>query len=633
MFPYKGYAGKLLQVDLTAGTIHEHVLDPRMCEDWLGGNGWGAKVLWDEVGPEVDGLDPQNRLIFATGPICGTLMPNSSRFEVVCKSPLTGIYGDANVGGHWGPECKFAGVDMIVFEGRSPTPVYLCLRNGKAELRSAEAVWGRTVSVAEAAIRTELGDPDVKLATIGPAGENLVRYASIQVSHNRTAARSGVGAVMGSKNLKSVVVRGDGAVTIAQPDEFYAVARAAHERLRKNEFYGPVSRYGTAGLVTLMNQMGRFPTRNFQMGAFPYADDISAETLRERYFVNNLGCFNCPICCDKVYRIGDGEFAGTVTSSFEYETLGSLGAGVWNRDLASVLRANVLCDELGLDTISAGRTIAFIMELWEKGILTAQDTDGLPFEWGDTKVILDLLPKIARREGIGDLLAEGTRRVAAKIGRGSAQYAMEVKGQEIAAQDGRAQKSMGLAHVTSTRGADHLKAFPVLDETGYPSEGVRRYGNEYMPELVDPLATKHKPMLVKDGEDFGAVVDSAGNCKSGGTFVLAEIYWQEMSDAIRTITGMDMDVSRLKAIGERIYNLQRSYGVLHGITREDDALPARFANEPNPSGHAKGETLDLEPMLDEYYRLRGWDVGTGIPTRAKLQELGLESVADRLGVE
>ena len=633
MFPYKGYAGKTLRVNLTTGKIQTREMDASACETWLGGNGFGAKMLWDEVGRDVDPLGAENRLIIATGPICGTLMPNSSRLEVITKSPLTGIYGDANVGGMFGPELKFAGYDMIVFEGRSPEPVYLRIEDDRVELRSATRLWGKTVSEAQALVAQELGDDDLKFATIGPAGENGVRYATIQMTPNRSAARCGVGAVMGSKNLKCVAVRGFGKVAIAHPQEFYDIAVRAHKKLLQNEFYKPVSRYGTAGLVTLMNQMGRFPTKNFQMGSFPYADDISAETLHDRYFVNDMACFNCPIHCDKAYHIRDGEFAGSATNSLEYETLGSLGAGVWNNNLASILRGNVLCDELGMDTISAGRTIAFVMELWEKGILTSVDTGGLALEWGDYELILDLLPQIARREGFGSLLAEGARRVAAQIGRGAEQYAMEVKGQEIAAQDGRAQKSMGLAHVTSTRGADHLKGFPVLDETGYPSEGVRRYGDQYMPELVDPLATRHKPMLVIDGENFGAVIDSSGNCKSGGTFVLAEIYWQEMADAIRTATGMDMTVERLKTIGERIYNLQRCYGVLHGITRKDDRLPRRFKEEPNPSGHAKGQTFDVEPLLDEYYQQRGWDVKTGIPTGAKLRELGLEDVADRLGIK
>ena len=298
-----------------------------------------------------------------------------------------------------------------------------------------------------------------------------------------------------------------------------------------------------------------------------------------------------------------------------------MGANVLNADLDAILAANQLCDELGMDTISTGRVISFAMELWENEILNLDDTGGLPFQWGDMDVVLQSVQMIAHRQEFGDLLAEGVRRAAESIGRGAERYAMHVKGMEIAAQDGRAQKSMGLAHATSSRGADHLKAFPVIDETGYPDEARRRYGEKYLPELAQPLATKHKPLLIKDGEDFGAVVDS------GGTFVLAEIYWPDVAAALEAATGMEMGVERLQRIGERIYNLQRCYNARHGITRADDRLPRRFTEEPSPSGNAEGEVVDLEPMLDGYYQLRGWDLETGWPTEKKLQELGLEEAS------
>jgi aldehyde:ferredoxin oxidoreductase len=631
VFPYKCFAGKYLRVDLTTGRAEAEALPVAWAEAYLGGNGLGTRVLWEEVPPEVDPLSPANRLVFAPGLLGGTLMPNSGRLEVIAKSPLTGIYGDANAGGFFAPEVKYAGYDFIVFQGKAATPVYLLLRDGRVELRDASRLWGQTTSATERAIQQEVADPDVKVACIGPAGERQVRYACIMVSYARSAARAGMGAVMGSKNLKAVAVRGSGGVSLADPARFSRVSVRAHQAIRGNEFYPGVSRFGTPGLVVLMNPMGRFPTKNFQLGSFPWADEISAETLRGNHFVKDIACFNCPVACDKVYRVKEGPFA-TTTSSVEYETLGSLGAGVWNRDLASILYANRRCDDLGLDTISAGRTIAFAMECAQRGLLSRGEADGLDLSWGNTGTILTLLERIASRQGIGDLLAEGTRRAAARLGRGASEYAMEIKGQEIAAQDGRAQQSMGLAQATSTRGADHLKGFPVLDETGYPSEAVKRYGAEYLPELIDPLATKHKAMLVKDGEDFGAVVDSCGNCKSGGTFVMAEVYWPEMAEAIQAATGMSMPVERLKVIGERIYNLQRCYNALHGIARKDDTQPRRLLSEPSPSGHAKGQVLHLGEMLDEYYRLRAWDASTGLPTAVKLRELGLAEVVQRLEV-
>ena len=632
MFPYQGYTGKWLYVNLTTGQIEPREYDAALAEGYLGGNGFGTRLLWQEVGPEVDPLSPENLLVFATGPLCGTLVPNAGRMEVIAKSPLTGIYGDANAGGFFGPELKFAGWDAVVVAGQAPHPVYLTIADDRVELRDARDLWGLTTSRTEAAIRRAWADPQVKTATIGPAGEHLVRFAAIQITPQRSAARCGLGAVMGSKRLKAVAVRGRGPVRVADQVRFHGLATSFHHRIRDNPFFPAVSAHGTPGIVALMDPLGRFPTKNFQMGSFPEVDKINAEALEARAFVRHLSCFGCPVGCDKLYRLPDGPHAGLTLRSVEYETLNSMGACLWNADLDSVLAANRLCDELGMDTISAGRAISLAMELWEQEIINLDDTGGLALRWGDMTLVLQLLEMIAVRRGFGDLLAEGVRRAAQVIGGSAEQYAMHVKGMGIPAQDGRAQKSMGLAHATSSRGADHLKSFPIIDETGYPEEARRRYGEQYLPEMADPLATKHKPMLVKDGEDFGAVVDSVGICKSGGTFVFAELYWPDLAAALEAATGIEMPVERLKRIGERIYNLQRCYNVWHGIGRADDCLPRRFADEPSPSGNAMGQVIDLEPMLDEYYRLRGWDQTTGWPTAEKLRQLGLEDAAERLNL-
>ncbi len=627
MFPYQGYTGKWLYVDLTTGKIEPREYDPALAENYLGGNGFGARLLWENVGPEVAPLSAENLLIFATGPLVGTLAPNGCRMEVIAKSPLTGIYGDANAGGFFGPELKFAGWDAIVFTGRADRPVYLAISDGQVELRDADELWGLTTSQTETAIRQTWSDPQVKVAAIGPAGENGVRFASIQVTSQRSLGRCGLGAVMGSKHLKAIGVRGRGGVRVADPARFHDLAVEFHRRIRANPIYPAVSAHGTPGIVSLMDALGRFPTKNFQMGSFADVAKISAEALEARAFVRHMACFGCPIGCDALHNLADGPYAGTALHSVEYETLNSMGANILNADLDAILAANQLCDDLGIDTISVGRVISFAMELWENDILNLEETDGIVLRWGDMDVVLRLLTMIARREGLGNLLAEGVRQAAAIIGRGAEEYAMHVKGMEIAAQDGRAQKSMGLAHATSNRGADHLKAFPVIDETGYPDEARRRYGEKYLPEMAQPLATKHKPLLVKDGEDFGAVVDSVGVCKSGGAFVLAEIYWPDIAAILEAATGMDMPVERLKRIGERIYNLQRCYNARHNITRADDRLPRRFTDEPSPSGNAEGEVVDLEPMLDEYYQLRDWDSETGWPTEEKLRELDLEEAS------
>ena len=627
MFPYKGYTGKWLWVDLTTGTIEASPLDAALAEHYLGGNGFGTRLLWDRVEPEVDPLSPENLLIIATGPLCGTGLPSSGRVEVIGKSPLTGIYGDSNAGGFFGPELKFAGWDLLVLAGRAEHPVHLHIADDRAELHDARDLWGLTTSQAEAAIHQALGDDRARTAIIGPAGENLVRFAGIQLSSQRSAARCGLGAVMGSKNLKAISVRGHNPVPLARPEEFQRITGDFRQRLRGNPVYPAVHAHGTPGIAALMNALGRFPTKNFQMGSFDQIDRIDADALEARAFVRHMGCHSCVLACDKLYEVPDGPYAGTRLHSVEYETLNAFGANILNADLDSILYANQLCDDLGLDTISAGRAISFAMELWERGILTPEDTDGLKLEWGDVEVTLKLVRMMAQRQGFGGLLAEGVRRAAQTIGRGSEEYAMHVKGMEIAAQDGRAQKSMGLAHVTSSRGADHLKAFPTIDETGYPDEARRRYGEAYLPAMADPLATEHKALLVRDGEDLGAVADSVGLCKSGGTHVLAEIYWADIAAALEAATGMEMPVDRLKRVGERIYNLQRCYNARHGITRADDRLPRRFSEDPSPSGHARGQVIDVGPMLDEYYRLRGWDLQTGWPSTEKLRELGLEEAS------
>ncbi len=630
-FKYSGYAGQYLRVNLSSGDIRKLPLPEAWAENFLGGNGMGVKILWDEVPPEVDPLGPENVLVVATGPLCGSPIPNSGRMEFVAKSPLTGIYGDSNAGGQFGPELKYAGYDLVLFEGKAKKPVYLFIHNDEVELCSARHLWGRGFFDTQRMLKELHKEPELKLAAIGQAGEHLVRYASIQVSPSRSAARSGMGAVMGSKNLKAIAVRGTNGIPIADPQRTLEICQEHHHTIRGNAFFPGTHRLGTPGLATLVNPVGRFPTQNHRYGSFDEIDKISGETLHIEHFVRDMGCFDCPVGCDKVYEVREGEFAGTRTTSVEYETVDSLGARILNSNLPAILKANQLCDDWGMDTISAGSAIAFAMELEEVGLMPEGLRGELDLSWGNCHTMLEVLRRIAFREGpLGDLLAEGSARAAGRLGHGAERYAMHVKGQDLPSQDGRAQQSMGLAHATSSRGADHLKAFPTIDETGYPSEAIRRYGDQYMPELVDPLAIRYKPMLVKDGEDYGAVVDSCGNCKSGGTFVMAAIYWEEQAEALRAITGMEIDSEQLMQTGERIYNLQRCYSALHGINRSDDTLPWRITRMPSPSGKATGSVCRLDEMLPEYYALRGWDPESGLPTRETLTRLGLDDAWQRV---
>ncbi len=405
-FPFAGYAGQYLRVDLSTGSIEKAPLPLDWVEQYLGGNGIGTRILWDEVPPSTNPLDPGNKLIVATGPLCSSPIPNAGRMEFIAKSPLTGIYADSNSGGNFGPELKFAGYDLIIFEGQASEPVYLSIHDDTVELRSAGHVWGKGTFDTEALLQQEAHDPDLKVACIGQAGENLVRYAAIQVTYRRSAARSGMGAVMGSKNLKAIAVRGKGGVPMADPAAMQAVAFRLQKQIRENPFYPGVHRFGTPGLVSLMQPIGRFPTRNFRYGSFEGFEFISGETLREQHLVRDTACFGCPIGCDKVYKVMKGEFKGVKDSSVEYETLNALGSRVCVRNLPAVLKSNEQCDDYGLDTISAGSAIAFAMELAEKGILSDVEKDGLELDWGNYHTVIELLERITFRQGfLGDMLA------------------------------------------------------------------------------------------------------------------------------------------------------------------------------------------------------------------------------------
>ncbi|MEA1904628.1 MAG: aldehyde ferredoxin oxidoreductase family protein [Candidatus Hadarchaeota archaeon] len=627
-FEYSGYKGKYLRVDLTRSKITEVPTEEWRARLYLGGNGFGAKILWDEVPVGLDPFSPENRLILSTGPLTATVWPGAGRLEVIGKSPLTGIYGDANAGGHFAPELKFAGYDLVVFQGRSEKPVYLWVEDDHAELRDATHLWGKTTWETQEIIRRDNGDEKIQVASIGQAGESKVRFGCI-VTSGRVAARCGLGAVMGSKNLKCVGVRGSHDVGVAS-DKFYDYAHQVHQQVLNDEFTPGEMRYGTTGLVTLMNEIGRFPTKNFQRGDFPRADEISAEVIEKRHLVRRVSCYGCPIGCGRAVEVREDPYKGTYSEGLEYETLNSLGARVWNANLASIIRGDLLCDGYGLDTISTGGAIAFAMECFENGIITKEDTDGLELRWGDHEVMLQLIEKIAKREGIGDVLAEGTRRAARKLGKGADYYAIQVKGMETSAQDPRSQQSYILGHITSTRGADHLKAFPCIDETGYPGAAIKRYGEKCLPEIVNGLSTKYKPMVVKDGEELGAIADSAIVCKFGVQFPPC-YYWPELAKGISLATGMQLNVAELKKIGERIYNLQRCFNVREGISRKDDTQPKRILTESGTK-RAKGYTGGpiQGPMLDEYYGLRQWDKESGWPTRAKLEELDLGDVAQTL---
>jgi len=626
---YGGYMGRLLRIDLSKGKVCEEELSDQLAEQFLGGIGFCTRVLYDETGPATNPLGPENRLIFAVGPLSGTAWPESGRYEVGAKSPLTNILGGANSGGSFGPEMKRVGYDAIVFQGRAPNPVYVYIENRETKILDAKALWGKDTEETMRIIEQEHGQK-TQVACIGQGGENLVRFASIVTDRFRVAARTGLGAVMGSKNLKALALQGSLRVEVADPKRFTELVAYADKRIKADPFVPEVKKYGTTILVGAMNEIGRFPTRNFQTGVFPAADKISGEVLVEKYKVGKKGCFGCRLTCKNVIEVKKGRFKGMVLDHPEYETISSFGSRIGNADLDAIIEAHVLCNLYGIDTISTGGVIAFMMELYEKRIINEKDTGGIAFKWGDKDLALDLIRKIAYREGIGNLLAEGTKRVAERLDRGAEKYAMHVKGMDIPAQDGRAQKSMGLAHAVSTRGADHLRASAFLDEIGFEEMIAKRFSDKYLPEMANRLQEKYKGVMVKVCEDFAAVVSSLGLCLTGGYAYPPILFFEELTDAISAATGMKVTEKNLRITGERIVNLQRAYNIREGLSKKDDTLPDRFLKEPIPDGPCKGQTVDLETMLNEYYQVRGWDTKTGLIPRRKLEELGLKNVADEL---
>ncbi len=596
------YAGKVLRVDLTRGQLRDEPLDPHLARTFIGGRGLATKMFCDEVSALVDPLHRDNKLILATGPLTGTAAACGGRFMAVTKGALTGAIASSNCGGNFGPELKYAGYDMIVCEGAAPEPVVLVINDGKAELRPAGRLWGKTVPETEDDLHQQLGE-GFKFASIGPAGEKLVRFACIINDKSRAAGRSGVGAVMGSKKLKAVAVRGTGGITVADRAGFRAACLDSVGKLKAGAITGGgLPSYGTAILVNIINEHGILPTRNFQQGQFEGAEQISGETIAERILVRKRACFACPMACGRVTAIKEGPFKGHGEGP-EYETIWALGAAVGVSDLAAATKANYICNELGMDTISAGSTVACAMELFETGVLT-EKLVGRSLRFGDAEAVVEMMTRIGRRQGFGDVLAEGGARLAEKFGR--PELFMGVKKQEFPAYDPRGVLGMGIQYATSNRGACHVRGYMIAPEIlGAPLK-------------MDPLVADGKAAMNIAFQDLTAALDSLGVC----LFVTFSIGAPELVAQLKAATGFDYDVDEMLRAGERIWNLEKMFNLRAGFTKKDDTLPDRLLREPMPAGPAAGRTVPLEGMLSEYYRLRGWDE-QGTPTREKLAALGL----------
>jgi aldehyde:ferredoxin oxidoreductase len=608
-----GYAGKVLRVDLSKSKLKNDVLGEDIARNYIGGSGLAAWILYSEVSAKTDPLSPENKIIFATGPLVGTIAPCSSHMVVCSKSPLTGIWGESHSGGHFPAELKFAGYDAIVIEGRSEKPVYLWINDDSVEIRGASDLWGKDIYETTDIIQEELRG--IKVACIGPSGENLSRIACILNDKYRAAGRTGMGAVMGSKNLKAIAVKGSKKPEIANPETFNTVAEEVRELIKTFPGNDLRRAYGTAGSVTLCNHLGNLPTRYYKEGTYENAENISGETLTKTMLKNPYACFMCPIACGRMIEVKTGSYAGIVGGGPEYETIVSFGSLCLNDNLESTAKVNELCNRFGIDTISAGNAVAFAMECCERGWITKQELD---LKWGDHRGIVDLVEKIGRREGFGNVLADGVVRAAKKIGKGAEQLAVHVKGLEFPMHDPRSQKAMGLSFATSPRGAVHKPCTAYIEVF---NRGIRDLGID--PKKFDRFSIQGKAELTKIMGDLYSVYNSLVLCMfaypPGNDFLEAH----HVSDLFSAATGFHIDAKELLKAGERIWNLQRLFNVREGISRKDDTLPARMLKESQTKGSAKGQIVELEPMLDEYYKLRGWD-NMGIPTKRKLEKLGIK---------
>ena len=597
-----GWIGKLLRVDLTKGTWAYEPLNMKDANDYVGCRGLGTKIFCDECDPKVDPLSPENKLIFLTGPLTGTGATSGGRYEVVAKAPLTGTIGAANSGGRFGPEIKFAGIDGIIFEGKAEKPVYLYINDDHIELRDAAHLWGKDCHETTDMLVEECGKFEV--ACIGPTGERQMLYSAIMNDKNRAAGRGGLGAVMGSKNLKAVAIRGTGGVKVARPEGFIREASKARAMLQAHPVAGSgMAALGTQILVNLINEVGGLPVNNARVGSvFDRADDISGERLADTYLVKNQGCFGCTIACGRVTKIPDDSPYAGFGEGPEYEAGWSFGADCGVDDLAAVCKANFICNEYGFDPITPGSTIACAMELYEMGAIPEEDV-GFPLRFGDADTVVKLAEMTGKGEGFGKMIGLGSYRMADHYGH--PELSMSVKKQEMPGYDGRAIQGIALEYATSNRGGCHVRGYMISPEVlGLPIK-------------TDPLVTEGKPELLKTFQDLTALCDSTGIC----LFTTFGMGLPEIAGQYREAVGSDESDEEILLKGERIWNLEKRFNIEAGV--EKDTLPPRLLREKLPNGPAKGKVAELHEMLGKYYEVRGWNQD-GEPTEEKLHELSLE---------
>ncbi len=602
-----GYGGHILRVDLTNGRWKKEPTPPELARDWLGGRGFGAYLLYKEVPKGADPLGPENKLFISSGPFSGLMIPGAGKCDWTTKSPLTGGYADASMGGHFTAEIKYAGLDSIILEGISPKPVYLFINDDQIEIRDASDLWGKGTFAVEKEFKEKFGEA-YQIAVIGPGGENGVSYACVNHDYGRQAGRGGVGTVMGSKKVKAIVIHGTKSIPVANVDEYRKAGMALFKACKDAEGLKEWTRYGTTIVTSWCDEVGAFPTRNFSAGSFEGGKTLYGPVMREQIVITDKGCFGCPCPCGKYSNM---KRYGTQVEGPEYETIGMLGSNVGISDIQDVAQANLLCDDLGIDTISAGGAVAWAMECYEKGIFTKAETDGLELNFGNVEAVFALLEKIAKREGIGALLAEGTKRAAKKIGMGSEKFAIQVKGMEQSAYATHNATAMLLAYMTCDVGAHHNRSWAITYDLQVGREKV-------VPEKVARIIWL---------QNFRPMFDVLGGCR---------LQWVELGidrdlyvPALEGITGIHRSWEDLEKVGERIWNLTRLYWAREndGFDRKWDMPSPRFYQEPPTSGATKDQITsfeDVNKLLDMYYEQRGWS-DNGLPKSEKLDSLGLKA--------
>lgn len=602
---YYGYTGKRLDIDLTHSTWSVTELSTEVLTRYVGGKGLAAHILFNEVKAGCDPLAPENYLIFANGPLTGSLAPLSGRTVIGTKSPLTGIWVDSNAGGFIGPEIKKAGYDVIVLKGKAKEPSYIMIEDDKISFKSAQDLWGLDTEETHKNLKKEYSD-DYRVACIGPAGEKLVPISAI-ITEMRAFGRAGIGAVMGSKNLKAMVVHGTQTFKVFDPESFWLTVKEAFNELAIHpDTGGGRQRFGSNVIYSAMNELGVHPVKNFQSSVNEHAEALSEDVMREDLVEKDKACFGCPIACSKYSKVKKGKYKGEYSEGPEYENTWAFGSQCGNGDYGAVVAAEHICDLYGIDSVSAGNIIGFGMECVQRGILTQEEV-GYALEFGNTESMIQMLHQIGKAEGIGKLLGLGTKAAAAKLGQGSERFAMHVKGLELPAYDPRAAYAMGLAYATSDRGGCHLRSWPIA------AEGLQNHGR------IDPYSVEFKAEFVKNEQDLISIVDSIGMCLFA-TFALTP---RQVVRLMYSITGLEgfKETTTVLETGERIYNLTKLINLREGVER--DTLPPRLLEEEMPDGPAQGNLTPLQEMLDEYYFIRGWDVN-GTPTKEKLKELGLD---------